>query len=247
MMDKEYLQTLTPYWGLGSDIYVHSYTEVRNGHEELKYRSYLYIKEEDINLSLKECYRIAVVNCTGTLVVTNCTKILIIGSDLKAIYGRWENKSIDQRSYVEIIDSRVGKLVNRDYMNIQNLSGSKVPFVESRAGTLRRLGEPHPEGFVFYKIFNYMYPCPDHWVLEKDSVIEEVVDNNGVRGCSYGINVATLDWVQAQMQCVPNTGQKIEVWKVLIEYPDLVDVCIPFRTEGKIRAGRVRLLERIDE
>jgi len=38
-----------------------------------------------------------------------------------------------------------------------------------------------------------------------------------------------------------------DLWRVLIEWRDLADVVVPYGTDGKFRAARVRLIERVVE
>lgn len=93
------------------------------------------------------------------------------------------------------------------------------------------------QGYIAYKTFGAYHRPPDGWLIEKGAVIEEVVNFNRTSDCGCGVNVATLYWVRRK--CVG------PVWKVLIEWPWLAGVCVPYSTDGKIRCEKVRLLEKV--
>lgn len=96
-----------------------------------------------------------------------------------------------------------------------------------------------PEGMIAYKTFEQNYSPNKNWKIKPGSVLNEVVDDNPRRSCGYGINVATLEWVNG------NCDNEREIWKVLIRNEWLPGVVVPFYTDGKIRATRVELLETI--
>lgn len=91
------------------------------------------------------------------------------------------------------------------------------------------------KGVVAYKTFGGQYKAPQSWRIEPNSVISENVNANRTETCGCGINVAPLDWVKENYDGT--------IWKVLIEWPWLAGVCVPYNTDGKIRCERVRLLE----
>ena len=121
-------------------------------------------------------------------------------------------------------------------LSYANLSGAKnllsaVNYIETHF-------EKTADGFVAYKTFGGVYTPPDGWVLEAGAIIEETVNPNRTDECGCGINVAPLEWVKANY-----AG---EIWKVLIEWPWLAGVVVPFGTDGKIRCERVRLVEKVE-
>lgn len=91
-------------------------------------------------------------------------------------------------------------------------------------------------GYIVYKVFNYNFEPPQYWSIEPNSVISEVTNFNRCDSCGCGINVASLKWVREH---VPSDNT---VWKCLIEWPWLAGVCVPYNTDGQIRASKIRLL-----
>lgn len=96
--------------------------------------------------------------------------------------------------------------------------------------------EKSPHGYIVYKVFGGIYRVPEYWEIEQNSIIAETVDFDRCCDCGCGINVATLDWIKQNFM-------NEEIWKCLIEWPWLAGVCVPYNTDGKIRASKIRLLE----
>ena len=94
------------------------------------------------------------------------------------------------------------------------------------------------EGYIAYKIFGAQYVPPQSWKIEPNSVIEETVNSPREKDCGSGVNVAPLEWVR--------THYHGGIWKVLIEWPWLAGVIVPYNTDGKIRCERVSLLEIVE-
>ena len=95
-------------------------------------------------------------------------------------------------------------------------------------------------GYIVYKTFGGNYEPPTEWEIKPESIITETVNFDRCTECGSGINVAPLEWVKCEY---PNK----QIWKCLIEWPWLVGVCVPYNTDGKIRASRVRLLEVVSD
>ena len=115
-----------------------------------------------------------------------------------------------------------------------NLSGAKnllsaIAYIDANF-------ERTDKGYIAYKTFNSQYQAPESWEIKPDSVITENVNSNRTTACGCGINVAPLEWVRRH-------GDSAEIWKVLIEWPWLAGVVVPYGTNGKIRCEKVRLLE----
>jgi len=94
-------------------------------------------------------------------------------------------------------------------------------------------------GVICYKIFGQYRISPDAWKIEPGFIIEEIVNPCRTSDCASGINVATLEWLQA------NCDQDRIVWKCLIRWVWLAGVVVPYNTDGKFRAGRVELIEEV--
>ena len=121
--------------------------------------------------------------------------------------------------------------------NFHNVDISGAKGLSSPSDYLETHFEKTKDGFIAYKTFNNTYYSPDYWEIKEGSVIKENVNHDVFDGCGCGINVATFEWVKKNADG--------EVWKVLIEWPWLADVVVPFTTDGKIRCGKVRLIEKI--
>jgi len=71
-------------------------------------------------------------------------------------------------------------------------------------------------------------------------VISEVVNPSPTCDCACGVNVATREWCDINYTSAA-------LWRCRIEWIDLADVVVPYNTDGKFRAGRVTVLELIEE
>lgn len=125
-----------------------------------------------------------------------------------------------------------------------NLSGADLSGADGLLSATEYLSkhfEKTSEGFIAYKTFGGEYNPPEKWVIAPGSVITENVNFDRCEECGCGINVAPLEWVK------PYYGKKSDIWKVLIRFEWLAGVCVPYRTDGKIRCERVELLEIVKE
>lgn len=95
--------------------------------------------------------------------------------------------------------------------------------------------EQTDDGYIVYKCFNSTYPASSTWSLKFGSVIEEEVNSNRTDVCGCGINVATLSWVRNEY---PNK----QVYKLLIRWPWLAGVVVPYNADGKIRCARAEII-----
>jgi len=120
-----------------------------------------------------------------------------------------------------------------------NLSGASG--LIDPAEYLERMFETDEGGMLCYKSFGMSFEAPDYWRIEEGSVIKENVNPIRTLDCACGVNVATREWIRGRWP-VPR-----EVWRCRIAWPDLAGVVVPYNTDGKIRAERVRLLEKIDD
>ena len=121
-----------------------------------------------------------------------------------------------------------------------DLSGAKN--ILSAIDYLAKTFEATDAGYIVYKRFGSSYRPPESWTIEPGSIIEEVVSHDRCRDCACGVNVGTLEWVK-----IHTSASDVPIWKGLIEWPWLAGVCVPYHTDGKIRAERVRLLDVLDD
>jgi uncharacterized protein YjbI with pentapeptide repeats len=129
-----------------------------------------------------------------------------------------------------------------------NLSGADLSDAKNLLDPveyLEKTFEKTKDGLIVYKTFGLCKPAPERWAIKPNAVITEVVNPERGTACGSGVNVATLDWVKSALVNENHLGNK-PIWKCLIEWPDLAGVVVPFGTDGKIRAGRVRLLKVVD-
>lgn len=105
-------------------------------------------------------------------------------------------------------------------------------------------------GYIVYKTFGYMFPPRKEWNICRDSIIEENCDMNRFQACSYGINVAPLGWVMMHSRFPDNDDCKfpgaLPIWKCEINDEWIADVCVPYDSTGKIRCGKLKLLDIVD-
>ena len=121
-----------------------------------------------------------------------------------------------------------------------NLSGALG--VASSAEWLRANTKTTKRGCILaYKaIGGTSYPARSEWKIEPGAYLTEVVNPDRGVECACGVNVGTLDFVRRNYPA-PTQG----VWLVGIEPVDIADVVVPFHTDGKFRAGRVRLIRKL--
>lgn len=94
------------------------------------------------------------------------------------------------------------------------------------------------DGFIVYKSFGECYECPDYWDIKPGSIIEEAVDPDRTCEVGCGINVGTKDYVRIHATK--------PAYKLLIIYEWLINVVVPFNTDGKIRCGKAMILGKAD-
>jgi hypothetical protein len=101
------------------------------------------------------------------------------------------------------------------------------------AANFKRIGG----GIEVFKTFGMYSAPPESWVIKEGSIIEEVCNPTATQECGCGVNVATRAWVDA------NNVNNLPVWRCLIKWEWMPGVVVPWGTDGKIRAGKVKLLE----
>jgi hypothetical protein len=135
-------------------------------------------------------------------------------------------------------DLNRAKLKDADLLGA-NLSGANG--LINPAEYIKREFETVEDGVLCYKTFDMNFSAPDYWRIEKGNVVEESVNPLRTLDCGCGVNVATFQWMRRYWP-TPR-----EIWRCRIAWPDLAGVVVPYNTDGKIRAERVKLLERIDD
>ena len=172
-------------------------------------------------------------------------------TEILRMHKIWLHNSADgKRADLRGADLREANL-SRANLSSANLSGADLRGADLRGADLSGAEnllfaadyldanfERTNEGYIAYKTFGGMYSAPDDWKIERGSIITETVNPNRTNECGCGINVAPLDWVRKNYN-----GQ---IWKVLIEWPWLAGVVVPYNTDGKIRCEKVRLLEVVE-
>ena len=89
--------------------------------------------------------------------------------------------------------------------------------------------------YIAYKSFGDQYNIPKKWVIKKNSIIKEHIDNDIWKDCSYGINVADKKW------CDNNCEN--DIW--LIHIPFDSEICVPAHSDGKFRVSKCKLIRKI--
>jgi uncharacterized protein YjbI with pentapeptide repeats len=93
------------------------------------------------------------------------------------------------------------------------------------------------QGYLVYKQIGLSYSPPARWAIAEGAVLTEVVQPDRTDSCACGVNVATWQWLRDNGNC------REPVWRCLLAWEDLPGVVVPYNTNGKIRCGRVTLLE----
>ena len=101
------------------------------------------------------------------------------------------------------------------------------------------------EGYIVYKaIGQTTYSAPSHWRIEKDAYLTEVCNTDPWQDCGCGVNFGTFEWVNKFYRLELLNGY-VDMYRCLIEWPDLTGVVVPYETNGKARCSRLKILERI--
>lgn len=105
-------------------------------------------------------------------------------------------------------------------------------------------------GYIVYKTFGSLYlPCKE-WDISPGSIIYENCDMNRCNPCSYGINVAPIEWIKkyalTKTELYGEDEKVKDIWRCEILDKWLADVCVPYDTNGKIRCNKLRLIEIVE-
>ena len=99
------------------------------------------------------------------------------------------------------------------------------------------------DGFIVFKAFGEtFYKMPAIWEIKEGLFLNEEVNYNRTEECGCGVNFATRDWIEKNFS---NSFKHITVWECLLHFRDLALLCVPYKTDGKARCGRLQLIKRI--
>jgi hypothetical protein len=133
----------------------------------------------------------------------------------------------------------IGADLRRANLSGANLSGAKG--LLSAAAWIAESFEKTADGYVVLKRIGggaTDYTPRPEWVIEAGAILQEVPNQDRGTNCGCGVNFGTKAYVEAH-----NTNAWL--WKCLLRWEDLPDVCVPYNTDGKARCGRLQLIERI--
>ena len=120
-------------------------------------------------------------------------------------------------------------------LSCANLSGAKG--MVSQVEFVKKNFTSCESGIIVYKTFGEYHSPNKNWVIESGSYICEVANGTRTSECGCGVNVGNKEWI------LRNTSG--DIWECLIEWLDLAGVVVPYNTDGKIRAERVKLLRKV--
>ena len=163
----------------------------------------------------------------------------LAGADLReAVLWRADLTGADLREANLTRANLTGADLTGAYLNGADLTDAKglIDTVE----WLEKNFELDSDGNLYaYKTFGMIHSPPKRWIIEKESIIEEKLDEDRRNTCSYGINVATLQWVES------NNQKNLSIWKVKILKQDIKDACVPYATDGKFRVKQCQLVHTV--
>jgi len=93
-------------------------------------------------------------------------------------------------------------------------------------------------GIYVFKAQSTHYTQPKGWKIEPGAFLCETANHNRTTECGCGVNFATKEWIQ-------NNIENAVTWRCLIHWEDVVNVCVPYNTDGKARCERLELVEKI--
>jgi hypothetical protein len=95
------------------------------------------------------------------------------------------------------------------------------------------------KGMIVYKgIGKTSYPLNTDWKIKKGEYLTEVVNPCKNCDCGCGVNFGTIEYIKKEYP-------ESEIWECLIEFKDLVEVIVPYDTDGKARCSRLKLIRKI--
>ena len=91
-------------------------------------------------------------------------------------------------------------------------------------------------GIEVWKRIGGQFAVPESWVIEAGSEISEVVNPLPTCDCACGVNVGTEEWCRCNYVDAP-------LWRCLVKWEWMPSLVVPYNTDGKVRVGRVKLIE----
>ena len=165
------------------------------------------------------------------------------GIDLRNANLRWADLSRADLSKADLNGADLSRAdMSRADMSRANLSRADLSGSVGLIDPIDYLNENFDktsEGYIAYKVFGMYNRPPKTWKIVANSIRKEVVNSDRTNNCGCGVNIATKEWIKRK-------DPKIKkVWKVLIKWEWLPSVIVPYNTDGKIRCGRIMLLEEV--
>lgn len=177
-----------------------------------------------------ECVNSSILNSS----LCNCSllKSKFIESDLS--HSNLKRSNLSDAVFKKCIFKKT--LMADSILNYTDLS--ECEGLLSQAEFIKKNFEFTDEGMLVYKTFCEQFGVNKNWDLTPGTYISENPNPNRTNTCGCGINVAPKKW------CEESTRN--EIWECLIEWKDLAGVVVPYDTDGKIRAERVKLLRKVE-
>jgi uncharacterized protein YjbI with pentapeptide repeats len=146
--------------------------------------------------------------------------------ELRAIVIKWAKEEIANLSGAYLSGA---KLSGADLSGVTGLLDAKKWIAQNF--------KADEKGIIVYKrIGPTQFDPPTHWKIETGAILTEVSNPDRCTECACGVNFGTLQW------CLDNY-KKANLWSCRINFVDLVDVTVPYNTDGKARCGSLELLE----
>jgi hypothetical protein len=97
--------------------------------------------------------------------------------------------------------------------------------------------EQTTEGFlVFTAIDKTDFPQNPNWEIKSGKTIEDPPHFDRTQPYGAGVNFATFEFINKEF---PLT----HIWKALIKYEDLANLCVPYNTKGQARCAKLYLID----
>jgi hypothetical protein len=156
------------------------------------------------------------------------------GADLRSANLEYANLSSADLRGADLEDANLNSADLRG-TDLSGTTGLVSPFK-----WMKQKFDMDKDGYIVYKTFGLHYALPNYWVIEPDSIIEEVVDPLPTIECGCGVNFATKKWCK-------NNHPTATLWQCLIKWQWLPSVVVPYNTAGKARCEKLMLLKEITE